>query len=286
MRIGGKTKPYAVLGHPIGHTLSPAMHNAALAALGWDAVYLAFDVRPERLMAVLAAMADMGFAGVNLTVPLKEVAFRGIDDLDESARQAGAVNTVRMAAAGGLHGSSTDGYGLLKALEEAFGRGVEGDDVVMLGSGGAARATALTCARAGARSLTIVARNRERAEALREELAVAAPSVEADAVWEAHAQREAVRRGSLVIQGTPIGLKPGDPPLFPSTAFRDGQRLYDMIYSFPETSTMKSARDAGAKAANGLGMLLHQGVKAFEIWTGETPPVECMRKALQEAVSA
>jgi shikimate dehydrogenase len=283
MNPGGKTRTYAVLGHPVAHTLSPVMHNAAFRALGWDALYVAFDVEPDRLLAVLDAMRAMGFCGVNLTVPHKEVAFGGLTDLDASARDAGAVNTVEMTDAG-MRGHNTDGYGLLRALEACFGAGVEGQEVVLLGSGGAARGTGLVCARSGVKSLTVVARNAEKAARVVEAIGAAAPGVPVRAVTEPGEQTTAIQAGDLVIQATSVGLKADDPPLFPASAFRSGQRVYDMIYTFPETSTMKAAREAGAQVENGLGMLLHQGVRAFEIWTGETPPVETMREALRKAM--
>ena len=149
MNISGHTQPFAVVGHPIGHTLSPVMHNASFAALGLDAIYLAFDVKPERLMAVLPALRSMGFGGVNLTIPHKEVAFRGLEKLDASALLLGAVNTVQFSE-GGMIGHNTDGFGFLRALDEAFGRNTTDDSVFVLGSGGAGRAVALMAAQAGA----------------------------------------------------------------------------------------------------------------------------------------
>ena len=118
--LSGHTKPYAVLGHPIGHTLSPVMHNAAMQSLGLDAIYLAFDVAPERLLEVLTAMKAMGFGGVNLTAPLKEVAFKGFTSLAESAKRLGAVNTVQFTAAG-MVGHNTDGLGFLTSVRESLG---------------------------------------------------------------------------------------------------------------------------------------------------------------------
>ena len=137
VKLSGHTKPYAVLGHPIGHTLSPVMHNASFQALGLDAIYLAFDVHPDRLMEVLPAMRDMGFGGVNLTVPLKEAAFRGLKELGPSAQWLGAVNTVEFRPDGTLKGHNTDGQGFLTALQEAFDLRVAGKRLFVLGCGGA-----------------------------------------------------------------------------------------------------------------------------------------------------
>ncbi len=283
MNISGHTRPFAVLGHPIGHTLSPIMHNAAFEALGLDALYLAFDVNPEQLMTVLPAMRSMGFGGVNLTIPHKEVAFRGLEQLDESARLLGAVNTVQFAEQG-LVGHNTDGYGFLRALEEAFGKSTRDDVVFVLGSGGAGRAVALTAAQAGARQVTVADVDRARSERVGEEIRGRFPAVSVQVVANASEQVVASRQADLVVQATPVGMKAGDRSLLPPEAFRAGQRAFDLIYHVPETVFMKAARAGGAEAANGLGMLLHQGARAFQIWTGREPAVAAMRQALEKAV--
>jgi shikimate dehydrogenase len=285
MNLSGHTQPFAVLGHPIGHTLSPAMHNAAFKALDMDAVYLAFDVEPERLMAVLPAMAAMGFVGLNLTVPHKEVAFHGLEHLDESARLLGAVNTVHIEN-GVLTGYNTDGAGFLMAVEEAFGRDVAGTTLFVLGAGGAGRAVALAAARAGAGSLTLSDVDEARAQTLADQIRGAVEDAQVEVVSGAEHQAEAARQADLVVQATPIGMKSSDPGLLPPGAFRPDQHVFDLIYSPRETPLLQTAREAGAKTANGLGMLLHQGVKAFSIWTGVTPPAPVMRSVLEQAVYA
>ena len=283
MNISGHTQPFAVLGHPIGHTLSPVMHNASFAALGLDAIYLAFDVKPERLLAVLPAMRSMGFGGVNLTIPHKEVAFRGLEKLDDSAKLLGAVNTVQFAE-DGLVGHNTDGFGFLRALDEAFGRNTKGDAVFVLGSGGAGRAVALMSAQAGAREVTLADLDRARSERVGEEIRSHFPAVTVHVVATPVEQAAAARKADLVVQATPVGMKPTDLSLLPPEAFRDGQRAFALIYHVAETVFMKSARAGGAQASNGLGMLLHQGARAFHIWTGMEPAVAAMRQALEKAV--
>ncbi|MBN1671273.1 MAG: shikimate dehydrogenase [Kiritimatiellae bacterium] len=284
MHISGHTKPFAVLGHPIGHTLSPVMHNASLRALGLDAIYLAFDVDPERLIEVLHAMKAMGFAGVNLTVPLKEVAFRGLADLDESARRLGAVNTVKTDGPA-LKGFNTDGAGFLLAVEEAFGCSVEGKTVFVLGNGGAGRAVAITCAVSGAGRLLLSDVATDRSARLKEEIEALAPSCgvstvdPGDDVW-----AKTARETDLVVQATPVGMKAGDKSLLGPDAFRAGQMVFDLVYMYPETDFIRVARARGAEAANGLGMLLHQGAHAFAIWTGQQAATDVMRSALEEAV--
>ena len=284
MNISGHTKPYAVLGHPIGHTLSPVMHNATLAALGMDAIYLAFDVEPSRLMNVLSAMADMGFGGVNLTVPLKEVAFQRFRKLDKSARLLGAVNTVEFLS-DGMKGHNTDGHGFCRAIKDSFGSSLAGMSVFVLGTGGAGRALAITCAvnRAGVVAITDVDTSRGRRVA--KEIRTIAPMCEVKLIppdkW---AWIEACGNADLIVQATPVGMKKGDKSLLPSASFRRGQLVFDLVYMYPETAFMKAARKAGAKVANGLGMLMHQGAVSFEIWTGKKPPIVVMRKVLEKAV--
>ena len=283
--LSGHTKPFAVLGHPIGHTLSPIMHNASIEALGIDAVYLAFDVHPDRLMQVLPAMGTMGFKGVNLTVPLKEVAFRGLTDLAPSARNLGAVNTVQYLPDGNMRGHNTDGQGFLAAIDEAFKSRIKGLKVFVLGSGGAGRAVAITCAVEGAREVVVTDVERERAERLAKEIGDKTPLVGVrpvppdPAVW-----TSACREADLVVQATPVGMKREDVSLLPSEAFRKGQLAFDLIYMYPETPFMRAAHSVGAAAANGLGMLLHQGAAAFTIWTGNRASVPAMRNALEAAV--
>ncbi|MGA1192982.1 MAG: shikimate dehydrogenase [Kiritimatiellia bacterium] len=278
--LSGHTKPFAVLGHPIGHTLSPVMHNASIASLGLDAIYLAFDVHPDRLLEVLPAMKAMGFGGVNLTIPLKEVAFRGLSQLDESARLLGAVNTVQFTT-DGMVGHNTDGYGFLKAMEEAFGGSLEGAKVFVLGCGGAGRAVALMAAQQGAGELMLAEVDDAKRNGVASELASLHPQLKVTHAMDAVAS---CRDADVVVQATPVGMKQDDQPLLGAEAFRAGQRAFDLIYMYPETVFMKQAREGGAQTANGLGMLLHQGARAFSIWTGTEPDVEAMRAALQKAV--
>ena len=285
MNISGHTTPFAVLGHPIGHTLSPAMHNAALQALDMDAIYLAFDVHPDRLMDVLPAMRDMGFGGLNLTVPLKEVAFKGLTELDPAAARLGAVNTIEFLPDGEIKGHNTDGYGFLKSLDEAFGESVKDRSVFMLGSGGAGRAVAITCAAEGANKVVLSDVDADRSQRVAAEIAGLFPAVDVQTVsadpadWPAHASG-----ADLLVQATPVGMKPDDTSLLPPAAFTADQLVFDLVYMYPETDLMRTARAAGARATNGLGMLLHQGARAFTIWTNREPATDIMRKVLEQAV--
>jgi shikimate dehydrogenase len=278
-------KKLAVLGHPIGHTLSPIMHNASIQALGLagEYEYSKLDVPPSELIARLQQLPSEGYAGVNLTIPLKEVAFKGLKQLADSARILGAVNTVEFSR-NGLIGHNTDGYGFLKALEEAFGKTVTGDSVFVLGCGGAGRAVALMAALNGAQSITLADVDTARVENLSAEIGRLALGVGISQCLEKGVQIQACREADLVIQASPVGMKKEDPSLLPAEAFRKGQRVFDLIYMYPETAFLSAAKAGGAQIANGLGMLLHQGAKAFSIWTGIEPDTEAMRKALEKAV--
>lgn len=282
--ITPSTSKYAVLGHPIAHSLSPRMQNAAIRKMGLDAVYLAFDVRPGRLLAVLKVMAEIGFSGVNLTVPLKEVAFRGLSDLDPSARSLGSVNTVKFAS-GKMIGSSTDGLGFLAALNKVFKCSPRGLSIFLLGCGGAGRAVGLTCAAAGAGKIMLADADPARAKKLLAEIRAlkCAPDVEI-ASGGKPARNQAARSAQLVIQATPVGMRKEDSPLLDAEAFSKRHLLYDLVYIHPETGLMQVAREAGARAANGIDMLAFQGALALETWTGLKAPVAVMRKALEKAV--
>jgi shikimate dehydrogenase len=278
-------KKLAVLGHPIGHTLSPVMHNASIASLGLDSeyVYDKLDVAPDNLIERLQQLPAEGYAGVNLTIPLKEVAFQSLETLDESAALLGAVNTVEFSEKG-LIGHNTDGRGFLRALEEAFGRTVQGDAVFVLGCGGAGRATALMAALDGAISIALADVDAGRVAALSEELLTINPALNVIPCLDPVTQVEACHAADVVIQASPVGMKKEDASLLPPDAFREGQRAFDLIYMYPETAFLSTAKAAGAQVANGLGMLLHQGAIAFEIWTGVQPDVAAMRRALEAAV--
>jgi shikimate dehydrogenase len=282
--ITSSAKLYAVLGHPIAHSLSPQMQNAALRKMGLDAVYLAFDVPPKRLMAMLKAMAEMGFSGVNLTVPLKETAFRGLKKLDSSARILGSVNTVKFS---GRHmkGYSTDGKGFLLALKKVFRASPRGKTIFVLGCGGAGRAVALACAQSGAAKISLADKDFWRVKKLSAEIRAISRKTDVELVPHNRAENSrSARAADLIIQATPVGMHRGDIPLLDKEAFRKGQMVYDLIYIFPETGLMKAARRQGARTANGLDMLVFQGALSFSIWTGRKAPVDVMRKVLEEAI--
>lgn len=284
MKITGHTRAFAVLGHPVRHTRSPAFQNAGLQALGEDAVYLAFDVPPEDVLDALRGMAELGFRGTNLTIPHKEIAFRGMDILSPEAVRAGSVNTVLFREDGLLEGHSTDGYGLTHSLKEAFDLEFSGRDILLLGCGGAGRAAALEAADRGARSILLANRTPAKAAALAAELTELCPDCLIDAAASWPPPPSQTRDCSLVINATAIGMNPADSSPLSPEHFTPDMAVLDMVYVTKETPILKAAAAAGARTANGLGMLLHQGVRSLELWTGKSAPVEVMRKALHEAV--
>ena len=182
-------------------------------------------------------------------------------------------------------GHNTDGPGFLSAFKEAFGCGVWGQSVFIVGSGGAGRAIAITCAMQKADSILIADVMTDKVDKVVAEISRMVPSAKVSAVTGSPAEWcNAARAADLVVNATPAGMHKGDKSPLASRAFREGQMAYDLVYVFPETAFMKAAGKAGAVTANGLGMLLHQGVLAFEIWTGIKPPVNTMRKVLETAV--
>lgn len=277
----------AVLGHPIKHSVSPPMHNAALAEMAkidprfgtWK--YFRFDITPEDLPVALKKLHACGFAGLNLTVPHKIIAFDRVAALDPAARPIGAVNTLRRTAAG-WHGYNTDGYGLATAIHEDLGRKLAGAHILLLGAGGAARGAAVECLQRGCASLTIVNRTRANLDAL---LAQLAPLAGATVVTGC-VSAPSVPPGSLVINATSAGLKPTDPLPIDLTALARPAGVYDMIYNPAETPLLAQARSLGIPAANGLSMLVHQGVRALEIWSEAAVPVDAMRTAVRAAMAA
>jgi shikimate dehydrogenase len=293
-QISAATRFCAVYGYPVGHSASPAFQNAGLAALGLNWRYLAFEVQPEQLSAALAGAKAMRFIGLNLTVPHKLLALDMMDHLDASAREWGAVNTVRFEArdAHGAwrplgefpgmiprevrsHGFNTDAEAVAHALREDLGLALAGARVLLLGAGGAGRTAALKLAAEEVAELFLVNRTAGKAGALAAEIAGRYPKTRCAVGYPEGPV-------TLVVNATSLGLQPGDPLPFEERRLQlsRSQAAYDMIYRPAETPFLCAARAAGCRTANGVGMLLYQGVKALEIWTGRPAPVAVMREAL------
>ena len=258
------------------------MQNAGIAALGLNWRYLAFEVDPVNLREALWGAKLMGFIGVNLTVPHKLLAVDMVDVLDDSARLWGAVNTVRFETEDGktiARGFNTDADAVTRSLHEDLKIELRGAKVLLLGAGGAGRTAALKLAAEGVGELYLVNRTESKAMAVAKEIAERHPSVKLHVGYPG-------TKVDLLLNATSLGLKPDDGMPVDEAKFPLSQAgaVYDMIYRPAETPLLRAAKAAGCRTANGLGMLLYQGAKALEIWTGKAAPVEVMRRALTENV--
>jgi len=268
-------KIFGIFGDPIEHSLSPAMQNAALRALGEKACYHAFRVAGDDLSDALLGARAMGFAGLNLTIPLKEKVLElDLLETDPLARAIGAVNTVSFREQG-MVGHNTDGWGALLALQGAS-VAVRGRSVLIIGAGGAARAIAYTLAQEGA-EISIANRSLKRAEEL-------AARVGAIGFCLGDLARLAAQ-ADIIINCTSVGMREGDPRLLDGRLLQSRQAVFDIVYN-RQTQLLEDARAAGAVAIDGVMMLVHQGAKALQIWTGKKAPVDVMERAVREALSA
>jgi shikimate dehydrogenase len=324
--LNGATKVVGIVGgiHQVPLSLSPRIHNAAFRALGLDWVYVGFPVEEGSVAAAVKGLAAAGVRGFNVTMPHKLSVAACMDRLEGLAATIGAVNTVEVRGSGELVGWNTDGDGLLRFLRRDVGATVEGASALVVGAGGAARSAVAAFARAGAGSVTVLARNTNRAESLRTiargaEFRVAGLGQ----LHQLDSEAEVVASSDRIVNATPVGQVvtlppavspdvvpvrsdgegsasspaggaaagasgvPGAPGVpdprnglpIPVDAIRPGTVLVDMVYKPPVTRLVDQARARGADAHGGLGMLLHQAALAFEIWTGQEPPLEAMSAA-------
>ena len=303
--ISGKTQLAGLIGWPVSHSFSPAMHNAALAQLGLDWVYVPLPVRPEEVGTAVPALPTLGFRGVNMTVPHKQAVMPFLHEIEAGARAIGAVNTIVVVRSRGaeerrsggageshvsrithhaprqLHGHNTDWIGFLADLQEN-GVAVAGRDCLVLGAGGSARAVVYALVQQGAQ-VRLLARRIDQAEAV-----VAAIGSER-VVARPLSQLPFIAAGTtapLIINSTPLGMTPDinktiwpDDLPFPLDAI-----LYDLVYNPLETELMRQAQAAGCRVMNGLGMLIHQGAEAFRLWTGQQPDLTVMREAVWRTI--
>ena len=282
MYIDGTTTIVGIFGAPIKHTASPAMHNAAFAAFEMNWAYLAFHVDPQQLRSALQGARDMGLVGINLTVPHKILALECLDEIDAEARKLGAVNTVSIEK-GKLRGFNTDGSDFLKAVKEDFNLSIKGKHVLVLGAGGAGRGIAVKCALDGAARVIVANRTLSKIEPIAREIRGTKSEFLALALT-ADEIRKVIGGVDLVVNATSVGLGEQDSLGLGADLFSPRLHVYDTIYRPAETELLRVAASAGAKVANGLSMLLHQGAKAFEIWTKRKAPLAVMRRALRATI--
>ena len=276
--INGATGLTAIFGDPVEHSKSPAMHNAAYAALKMNRAYVAFHVPGADLAAALRAIPALNLLGVNLTVPHKEAAARLIKNLSAEAKLLGAVNCV-INRGGKLYGDNTDARGLERDLRE-LGIDLRGHLAIVIGAGGAAASAVLACQRLGARDVAICNRTTDRARALVKRMARRGASKLEPLALDAIANIELLKRARLVINATPIGLTTARFPALDYEATPRNCLFYDLIYAAEATAFLKPAIAAKRPVADGAGMLVYQGELAFKLFNRVAPPLGVMRAAL------
>ena len=284
MKITGRTRICAVIGDPVGHSLSPRIHNAAFEALGLDYAYVPFHVRRGEAGAAVQAVRALGLRGLSVTIPHKVDVIPHLDEIDPVAENIGSVNTI-VNDGGRLLGYSTDGPGALRALA-ASGVHPAGRKVLLLGSGGAARALAFTLATVEPLpSLTILGIEAPELDRLATDLGARTKLPLATGVMASDALRREMERAEIVVHATPVGMSPrvGE-SIVPADLFRPSQVVFDVVYTPFETRLLREAAARGAKTVPGLGMFIHQAAIQFELWTGKEAPVDVMTRTVTAAL--
>ena len=272
IQINGRTKITGLFGYPVEHTLSPAMHNAAFTELGLDYCYVPFLVHPDYLEYAVKAIKSLNLSGVNVTVPHKEKVMPFLDEINEEASFIGAVNTI-VNSGGRLIGYNTDGRGFIQSLSEG-GISIEDKNILIIGAGGASKAISYYLSQK-AKTLYLYDIDKYKVEKLVQDLNNIFNNVY---IIE---NISSIGRFHIIINATPLGLKKEDPLPFDTTLLRTEQTVCDVIYK--KTRLLEEASKKGCVTLDGMGMLLWQGVFAFELWTGKKPRVEVMRNALLKA---
>ncbi len=275
-----------LVGYPLSHSTSPAMHNAAFKSLGLDFEYRLFEVAPDKLKDFVASIRTQEIAGLNVTVPHKERIMAFLEELSEEARFIGAVNTI-LNKGYKLKGFNTDGEGFLASLQVEGKFDPRGKRAVILGAGGAAKAVTIMLCKAGVKSLVITDFLPDKVGALLSHLRLKCKA-EISAYPVGSVQLEmAISNADLLINATPTGMYPKteESPLKPDIKFSPRALVYDLIYNPLETKLLKAAKEQGCQTMNGLEMLVRQGALSFKIWTGKEPSLDIMRQAVLEALA-
>ena len=276
------TKRYGVLGFPVAHSLSPAMQEAGFRALGIAAEYFRVEVGSADLAAALPLLRQAGFQGWNCTLPHKEAMFALCTETDASAKEAGSANTV-MVSEGNLRGFSTDADGWEDAVAEAWKLDLPAQRILILGCGGVGRTLAIRLAKKECRTLILSNRHQAKAEELAEKLRGLSRTPISTVPWGTPELSKAVQKSDLLIHATALGLGSNDPLPISEKCLHAGLKIYDTVYRKDYTPLVRQAREHGCEALDGLGMLLHQGARSLQIWTGQPAPLPEMRSALEKA---
>lgn len=279
MEIDGKTTVYCVIGNPIGHSLSPALHNAAFQSAGLNNVYTAFQVID--VGNAVRGFRGLGIKGISVTIPHKVSIIPYLDEIDSVARNIGAVNTI-VNKNGRLMGYNTDGFGALKALRDA-GTKVEGKEISIIGSGGAARAIAFTLAmEAEPASIHLLGIEKIELESLSAELKMKTKPEITYNLMDVPGWQRRIDTSSIIIHCTPTGMHPNrDASLLQKKQLMPQHVVFDIVYNPRITSLLKFAREVGCKTVSGLEMFLNQAALQYELWTGQKAPVDIMREILE-----
>ena len=281
LTITGRTRIVGLIGWPVSHSVSPPMHNSAFAALNMDWRYIPLPVPPDRIAPAIAGLAALGLVGANVTVPHKQAVMPHIGQLTQAAQAIGAVNTIRVEADGSLHGDNTDARGFISDLADhdifPYDR-----HVLVLGAGGSARAVVYGLAEAGAVSITVLNRTQDRAAASVQALAPFFPACQISAAAFPAALSQTAAQADLIVNCTSLGMSPDVDglPWQEDLPFRQDQIVYDLVYNPAVTRLIAKARQDGATAISGKGMLVWQGALAFTWWTGAHPPIAVMKAAV------
>jgi shikimate dehydrogenase len=284
VKISARTKILGIFGHPIEHTLSPAMHNAAIEASGLDMIYIPFSVRASRLRDAVGAIRGLDILGINITIPHKEAVIDLLDKLSEEARAIGAVNTI-INSNGMLIGFNTDGQGYLRSLKGDTGFNPKEKDIVMVGAGGAARGILNALAGEGPGSIIIANRTIAKAELLINEFKVKFPDIDLRAcALDVSELRDPLKNATLLINTTSLGMEGKGILELPLEELPGDAVVSDIVYKPLKTDFLKRAQDIGLIIHDGLGMLVQQGAISFKIWTGLDAPVDIMRNTVERAL--
>ncbi len=284
MNINGNTSVFGVIGDPIAHTMSPLMHNRAIAAMGIDAVYVPFNVKPSDLENAIRAIIPMGIKGLNVTVPHKTGVMRLLDRLTNVAKTVGAVNTI-INDTGILIGDNTDSYGFEMSLKKGCSLEKLPERVCILGAGGAARGVAYACSiKDEVKEVIIINRTFDKAEKISKELAQSTGKKLVPMPADEKTIKNVLPECNLVVNTTSVGMHPdtGSSPVPDPGVFHKGQIVCDIIYNPLKTKFLKDAEFHGARTLNGLGMLAYQGARSLSLWTGMEAPVDVMLEVLKE----
>ena len=282
LKINGETGLIGILGDPVAHSLSPAMHNAAYQAMGLNIAYVPLPAAPAQLQAAVAGLRAMRFLGANVTIPHKVAVAALLDRLDISAARVGAVNTIA-SRDGVLTGHNTDGTGFIRALNATATVDLSSSAAVIFGAGGAARSVAMALAEAGVPRLAVVNRSLDKAEELKGLLSVGFPDVSVSVATPEEGGARLVSTSQIVINATSVGMD-GDLKSVPPGVDRlsEGHVVCDLVYTRSKATPLAvAAQKKGATFMGGLEMLLMQGAASIQIWTGREPPIDVMRKALE-----